>query len=190
MRIAAWWMAALAVAMTASAQAPQSRAERRTDYRHLMKLDEQSRVIFERAQLLRPGRRDEPLREQNISDYEVREIQDLVREYIPSEFLNISPVVTGCACEEGADCSAQVFIVGMTGPDSRGLQLSRVSKAWRIGAVQKWWLEYHALEASVKKMQYEDAILARWQLASRFPACDPNTIKKQSVIAQKDAGKK
>jgi len=190
MRIAPWLMAGLAVAMTASAQAPKSRAERLAYYRHLNDIEQQTRVIFARADQLRPKRRDEPLREHNISDYEVREIQDLVKEYIPREFLNISPVVSGCACEEGVDCSAQVFIVGMAGPHSRGLQLSRIAKAWRIGAVQKWWLEYDALEANLKKLAGDEVIEARWQLASRFPGCPANPAKEQTVAAQKDVEKK
>jgi hypothetical protein len=189
MRIAAWLMAGLAVAMSASAQAPKSRAERLAYYRHLNDIEQETRVIFARADQLRPTRRDEPLREQNISDYEVREIQELVKEHIPREFLNISPVVSGCACEEGADCSAQVYIVGMAGPHSRGLQLSRIAKAWRIGAVQKWWLEYYALETNLKKLTGDEAIEARWQLASRFPGC-PKPANEQTVVAQKDVEKK
>jgi hypothetical protein len=190
MRIAPWLMAGLAVAMTASAQVPKSRAERLAHFRHLQGIEAKSQEIFQRAYELRPKRRDEPLREQNISDYEVREIQELVKEYIPREFLNISPVVTGCACEEGADCSAQVYIVGMAGPHSRGLQLSRIAKAWRIGAVQKWWLEYYALEASLNKMAREEAIEAEWALASRFPGCHSKPATDQAVVAQKEAEKK
>ena len=190
MRIAAWLMAGMAVAMTASAQAPQSRAERLAHYRHLQKIEAQTREIFQRASELYPKRRDEPLREQNISDYEVREIQDLLREYIPREYLNISPVVTGCACEEGSDCSAQVYIVGMAGPYSRGLQLSRVAKAWRIGAVQKWWLEFYALEASLDKMTREEAIEAEWALASRFPGCPSRPAAAQAANARNDVEKK
>jgi hypothetical protein len=190
MRIAPWLMAGLAAAMTASAQAPKSRAERLAYYHHLSDIEHKTRLIFLRANELRPTRRDEPLREHNISDYEVREIQELVKEYIPREFLNISPVVTGCICEEGVDCSAQVFIVGMAGPHSRGLQLSRVAKAWRIGAVQRWWLEYYALEAPLNKMTRDEAIEARWQLASRFPSCQAQPARDQAVIAQKDIEKK
>jgi hypothetical protein len=187
MRIAPWLiMAGLAVALSASAQAPKSPAERVAHFRYLQSIAAKSREIFLRAHELHPRRRDEPLREQNISDYEVREIQELVKEYIPREYLNISPVVTGCACEEGVDCSAQVYIVGMAGPHSRGLQLSRVAKAWRIGAVQKWWLEFYALEAGLDKMTWEAAIEAKWALASRFPGC-PKSTTDQTVAARKDA---
>jgi len=189
MRIAPWLMAALAVAMTASAQALRSPAERVAHYRHLLSIEAKSQEVFLRAYELHPKRRDEPLREQNISDNEVREIQELVKEYIPREFLNISPVVTGCACEEGVDCSAQVYIVGMAGSGSRGLQLSRIAKAWRIGAVQKWWLEFYALETGLDKMTREEAIEAEWALASRFPGC-PKPAKSQPVVAQQDAEKK
>jgi len=189
MGIAAWLVAGLAVAMSASAQAPRSPAERVAHYRHLQSIEAKSREVFLRAYELHPKRRDEPLREQNISDYEVREIQELVKEYIPREFLNISPVVIGCVCEEGADCSAQVYIVGLAGEHARGLQLSRVAKAWRIGAVQKWWLEFYALEPALDKMSTEEAIEAEWALASRFPGC-PKPAKSRPVVAKQDAEKK
>src|SRR5215510_3902386 len=83
-----------------------------------------------RARELRPQRRDEPLRYLNISDDEIREIQEVAKKYLPKVLLNISPVVTGCPCEEGPQCTDQVYIVAQTAQSSRGLQLSRVRNAW------------------------------------------------------------
>ena len=90
--------------------------------------------IVDRADELRPRRRDEPLRYLNISDNEVREIQLMAEKYLPKVLLNISPVVTGCPCEEGPQCTDQVYIVAESGQSSRGLQMSRVRNAWVVGA--------------------------------------------------------
>src|SRR5689334_23330213 len=66
---------------------------------------EKREAIFQRARDLFPRRRDTPLRYLNITDNEVREIQRLAAGVQINEIMNISPVVTGCACEEGPDCT-------------------------------------------------------------------------------------
>jgi len=124
-----------------------------------------------RAWQLRPKRRDEPLRYLNISDYEVREIQEVARAYLPKVLLNISPVVTGCPCEEGPQCTDQVYIVAQTSHDSRGLQLSRVRNAWVVGAVQQWYLKFEELHAREPKLSYLDMIRAEGELYREFPVC-------------------
>jgi hypothetical protein len=130
---------------------------------------------------LKPRRRDFPLREMNLSDIEVREIQQEIRDLVPPEFMNISPVVTGCDCEEGPDCDAQVFVIALNGGEHSGVQLSRISKAWRIGAIQKWWLEYDALQPQLRGMGEVRAQDALWDLVNRFPSCQAPPAAKQSM---------
>src|SRR5262245_30794779 len=86
-----------------------------------------------RAISLEPHRRDTPMRELNITDFEIREIQDVASKYLVRSMLNISPVVSGCACEEGPLCTDQVYVVATTPSETRGLQLSRIRNAWVIG---------------------------------------------------------
>jgi hypothetical protein len=124
-----------------------------------------------RASQLRPRRRDEPLRYLNISDYEVREIQEVAGKYLPKVLLNISPVVTGCPCEEGPQCTDQVYIVAQTSQDSRGLQLSRVRNAWVVGTVQQWFLKYEELLSRERKMNYASFERAQSELYREFPVC-------------------
>ena len=124
-----------------------------------------------RAWQLRPKRRDEPLRYLNISDYEVREIQLVAEKYLPKVLLNISPVVTGCPCEEGPQCTDQVYIVAESGPSSKGLQLSRVRNAWVVGSVQQWYLKYEELVSREPKMSYLDRLRAESELYREFPVC-------------------
>jgi hypothetical protein len=124
-----------------------------------------------RAWLLRPKRRDEPLRYLNISDYEVREIQEVAEKYLPKILLNISPVVTGCPCEEGPQCTDQVYIVAESGQSSRGLQLSHVKNAWVVGTVQQWYFKYEELLAREPKLNYLDLMRAESELFRDFPVC-------------------
>ena len=90
----------------------------------------------------RPRRRDGPFREINISDDEVREIQSVIRDVVPGAIVNISGVVVGCPCEDGAACTDQVWIVAYTPAISRGLQLSKIGDHWTVGPLQQWWLDY------------------------------------------------
>ena len=95
----------------------------------------------------RPARRDWPLRYLNVSDKEVLEIKAAALEVVPRSIVNISGVTSGCPCEEGPACNAQVWIEAM-GPDkSRGLQLSKIGPNWTIGTIQTWWLELESLQA-------------------------------------------
>lgn len=102
---------------------------------------------LDRAYALRPVRRDGPLRYQNISDEEVREIQSAAAEVVPKALVNISGVTTGCPCEDGPQCSDQVWIVAFRPDKSFGLRLSKVNNHWMIGPVQRWWLRYDALRS-------------------------------------------
>src|SRR5690242_17373366 len=64
-----------------------------------------------RAFQLQPRRIDNPMRELNLSDGEVREIQAIAGKFAMNSMVNISPVIAGCACEEGPLCTDQVYVV-------------------------------------------------------------------------------
>jgi hypothetical protein len=176
-----WSMAALAVVMSATAQVPATREERMAYFERLFERERKISAVIERAHQLKPRRRDFPLREMNLSDIEVREIQQEIRDLVPPEFMNISPVVTGCDCEEGPDCDAQVFVIALNGGGHSGVQLSRISKAWRIGAIQRWWLEYDALRPQLRGMGEARAQDALWDLVNRFPSCQAPPAEKQGI---------
>ena len=135
-----------------------------------------------RALQLKPRRRDEPLRYLNISDFEVREIQEVAEKYLPKVLLNISPVVTGCPCEEGPQCTDQVYIVAQTSQDSRGLQLSHVRNSWVVGTVQQWYLKHEELQARKSKMNYLDAMRAESELLREFPVCVGELVPAENKI--------
>lgn len=187
MRIAALAIVGLTFALSASAQTRKTREEADTFWRRVNQMERSVSQTYDRARMLRPVRRDTPLRELNISDNEVREIQDLVVDYLPKDMVNISPVVAGCACEEGPACSAQVYVVAMRGDFNRGLQLSRVNNAWRIGAVQRWWMEYEVLQPKLAAMDLDEALKLRYDLASRFPTCASKTAVDHVVTSNQAA---
>lgn len=127
--------------------------------------------IESRAFELRPHRRDTPMRELNITDNEVREIQEVAAKYAMHSMLNISPVIAGCACEEGPLCTDQVYVVAELPEKTVGLELSRVRNAWVVGAVQKWWIQYAELRAKFSTMEFRAYESARYQLLLEFPRC-------------------
>ena len=141
------------------------------------------RDLQDRAWLIRPMRRDEPLRYVNISDYEVREIQLVAEKYLPKVLLNISPVVTGCPCEEGPQCTDQVYIVAESGQSSKGLQLSRVKNSWVVGSVQQWYLRYDELRARRPKMDYLNFMRAESELYREFPMCVGELVPAENTTA-------
>jgi len=130
--------------------------------------------IAQRALELSPERRNTPLRELNITDEEVREVQAIAVGYLPRDLVNISPVVTACPCEEGPTCTAQVYVLATAKGKTSGLQLSRMNTAWQVGVVQKWWLKRAAIQrqntgnAFLDEYLYEKAIN---QMLEEFPAC-------------------
>jgi hypothetical protein len=148
--------------------------------------------VWFRAMELAPQRRDEPLRYLNISDNEVREIQLVAEKYLPRVLLNISPVVTGCPCEEGPQCTDQVYIVAETPQSSKGLQLSRVKNAWVVGNVQQWYLRYDELRSRREKMEFLNFMREQSELFREFPSCvgelvpaEDNTASAQKVESRK-----
>ena len=138
-------------------------------------------LLSARMQQTRPSRRDAPLRELNLSDTEVREIQSVVLRILPGSILNISGVVTDCSCEEGPGCSDQVWTVAHRAGKTLGLQLSRINGQWALGVVQQWWLDRENLEqwwsGSAKRegargySAYVAYDKAQQALYDRFPVC-------------------
>jgi hypothetical protein len=170
------------VASAAAAVPPEGRAG--TDVEM-----EKREAIFQRARELYPRRRDTPLRYLNITDTEVREIQRLAAGVQLVELVNISPVVTGCACEEGPDCTEQVNIVGRYKDRFVEVQLSRLRNRWSIGRVQRWWLEYAALQAREPSMDRREYEKARTQRLLDFPMCPdgaPSAADPERSIAKAD----
>lgn len=147
-------------------------------------------AVMSRANLRVPKRRDTPLRELNLTDEEVREIQAATKSYLPADYLNISPVVTGCACEDGPECKEQVYVLADAGTSAKGLQLSRIKNAWTVGTLQQWWLNLGRLEerrGKLDHMEYERALIA---LTREYPMCAKTKIEAAPVTAQaKDAPK-
>lgn len=112
-----------------------------------MELDRARPAKRSRINETRPGRKDRPLRYLNVSDNEVLEIKKAAFEVVPHSIVNIAGITSGCPCEEGPTCNAQVWIEAMGREKSRGLQLSKVGPNWTIGAIQTWWLELESLQA-------------------------------------------
>jgi hypothetical protein len=149
--------------------------------------------ILQRARELYPGRRDTPLRELNISDGEVRELQTIAARYLPKALVNISPVVAECPCEEGPNCTAQVYVLATAKGKTSGLQLSRTKEVWDVGVVQKWWLKHDAIRRQKTGNTFLDDYLlekARNDLLEEFPMCaDQRGMPPRSAAAEKIAGK-
>jgi hypothetical protein len=149
--------------------------------------------IEERAGALYPRRRDTPMRDLNISDNEVREIEAIARRHLLNSMLNISPVVAGCACEEGPLCTDQVFVVATTATQTVSLQLSRIRNAWVVGPVQRWWTQFSALQARRSEMGYRRFDDAKNQLLLDFPMCvgrDDSVEPPRTTAQSRDAPKK
>ena len=163
-----FWCLVLAVPLLAGVQAADAPLSKYEQWRR--QRDFAIDVIY-RALELRPGRRDEPLREINITDNEIREIQQRTRSYLPNSYVNISPVVTGCPCEEGPACTDQVFVLADAGAHTLGLQLSRVNDRWVVGEVQKWWLAYERFLTRDDWRDRDEYYEAEYWLTTQFPVC-------------------
>ena len=133
--------------------------------------------ISRRAYEVRPRRRDTPMRDLNISDGEIREIEALTSKLMRESMVNISPVVSDCPCEEGPTCTAQVFVVASTPQITLEVQFSRIQNAWRIGPVQGWWMRAAELEkrfAATRFRDYERYRREMDELLEEFPMCVGN----------------
>ena len=180
MRITAWWVAGLALAISAHAEAPEPRISQKEMNRMLAEMAQwqsewrRTDHVSKRAQALKPAYRSEPLRYLNISDEEVRQVELISVKYLPRNLMNISPVVTNCPCEEGPNCTAQVYVVAATGENAKGLQLSRLKDQWMVGVVQQWWFRRDALHAPAPSAPFAEHYRyarALHELYSEFPVC-------------------
>lgn len=139
------------------------------------------RQRFELVLHTKPRRLDEPLREDNISDNEVREIQAITDREFPGQLVNISGVTAGCPCEDGAGCDSQVWVVAHRDGRSGGLLLSRIDEVWAIGPVQLWWREYERQSRLIAEVlaarkpdrweQYRMLQERQNKLLENFPLC-------------------
>ncbi|HEX4376113.1 MAG TPA: hypothetical protein VHZ99_03065 [Steroidobacteraceae bacterium] len=120
-----------------------------------------------------PLRRNGPFRELNLSDDEVREIRGVMLEVMPGAILNISGVVSGCLCQDGTACSAQVWVLAeypQRPERSKDVELSAINGHWVIGSLQRWYLDSENLES--KQFPSRDAYdAARQTLNDEFPVC-------------------
>jgi len=192
MRIAPWLVAGLALGLSAQAQTPDKKLTSRDMNRMIAEMwlwEAEMRKpdhISNRAEELRPRRRDEPLRYLNITDEEVRQVQLVSLKYLPRAMVNISPVVTNCPCEEGPDCSAQVYVVASTDVNSKGLQLSRLRNQWMVGVVQQWWIRRDAMHAPkadspfLERYRYARAL---HELYAEFPRCVGDLVPAKSTAS-------
>jgi hypothetical protein len=158
----------LAISAIAGAQ---DRPQPRFDFEQWKRDTEFRGAVLNRAREIAPRRRDAPMRELNLTDDEVREIQVATKSWLPNSYLNISPVVTGCPCEDGPGCKEQVYILADAGDKSAGLMLSRIRNEWKVGDVQKWWLRYAQLLEAGKKMDWLEYQRAELKMAREFPVC-------------------
>lgn len=132
-----------------------------------------------------PKRIEGALRDENISDQEILEIQKASLEVMPGAIVNIGGVTTSCPCEYGASCSAQVWIVTTRLNESTGFMLSKLRGHWVVGPIQSWWFRYqkhrdklktftnfqHYADEKAKREQWE---IEEQALIHDFPAgqCD------------------
>lgn len=102
-------------------------------------------VDLRRIFLIKPRRFKGVNREDNLNDIEVREIVAATQTIYPGAVVTIDAVKSGCPCEDGASCDAQVWVVIYEPGKAQGLLLSRIENRWMVGPVQKWWLKYDQL---------------------------------------------
>jgi hypothetical protein len=117
----------------------------------------------------------EHLRQDNITDEEVREVQRAALDVYPDSIVNISGVTDGCDCEDGGGCTAQVWLALYRDNKIRSLELSKIGGHWAIGAVQRWTLEFDQLQARnpgygsrANQMAWQEE---RQRLLDSFPSC-------------------
>lgn len=126
-----------------------------------------------RMEKTRPYRRESPLRSDNVTDREVKEIQIAAGTVAPGALVNIGGVVRGCPCEDGPWCSDQVWIVAVQPGKTIGFLLSKMDGHWAVGPVQRWWWDYENLQQ--RRGDYPS--LTKWyeaedQMKLNYPACD------------------
>ncbi|MCK5874920.1 MAG: hypothetical protein KAG82_09545 [Alcanivoracaceae bacterium] len=122
------------------------------------------------------------LREDNITDQEVREIQTQVERYFPGIIVMIDGVQAPCDCREGAGCTAQVNVAAVSGQEPVLMRLSRIDGEWVPGVVWQWQQELRRLIQQLsanedgntngeERRRAADRMLAEHR--NRVPVCAP-----------------
>jgi hypothetical protein len=119
-----------------------------------------------------------PMREDNITDEEVRELQNVARLVYPDTIVIIGAVTDGCDCEDGSSCTNQVWLVlNRENYQTRNLVLSKIGGHWKVGAVQSWLIEYDAHQSQPGYPGWGSSEQSRaWRrenqrLLDNFPTC-------------------
>jgi hypothetical protein len=99
----------------------------------------------------RPRYSERKLREDNITDVEILEIQQITKALVPGAIVNIGGVWDSCPCEDGDSCVNQVWVVASASGQSTGVMLSKINNQWGIGPVQEWWFDYEKYEADWRR---------------------------------------
>ncbi len=120
------------------------------------KADRQNRQAYREkrraAMLSRPAYSERQLREENLNDIEIRQIEQATRAIVPGAIVNIGGVWDACPCEDGDQCTNQVWVVISVPGKSTGVMLSKISDRWDIGPVQEWWFDYEDHEGKVRDL--------------------------------------
>ncbi len=147
-----------------------------TFYKWLIERGYWDDALSQRAAGLKPERRDSPLRYENITDEEVREVQAAAAEILPREYVSINGVVNGCPCEDGLKCTNQIWIVARKFGNAAGLLLSKIDGHWVIGPVQRWYLRYEEMNRrhsrSATHAQRLKDLEESQQMLEELPACE------------------
>ncbi|MEM7430529.1 MAG: hypothetical protein AAF351_01190 [Pseudomonadota bacterium] len=133
----------------------------------------------------RPKRLDEPLREENLSDEEARDVESVMQVYYPGVVVVIGPVIDGCLCEDGPACDSQVWVTAQQSATNPALLLSRIDDNWTVGPVQTWWQNYDQLlaryndppgDTASDRTSFRNEMSQRLELMlEQFPACEIET---------------
>jgi hypothetical protein len=96
-------------------------------------------------------------------------------EVYPDSIVSISGVTDGCDCEDGSKCTAQLWLSLNSENQTRSLVLSKIEGHWKIGAIQSWWVQWHAHQATDPGYGYSKQQVAWRQenqrLLDSFPSC-------------------
>ena len=102
--------------------------------------------------LSRPAYSERQLRKENLNDIEIRQIEQATRAIVPGAIVNIGGVWDACPCEDGDQCTNQVWVVISVPGKSKGVMLSKINDRWDIGPVQEWWFDYEDHEGKVRDL--------------------------------------
>ena len=127
-----------------------------------------------------PRRIEDQLREENVTDQEVLEIQKASLAVMPGAIVNIGGVTTNCPCGYGTTCAAQVWIVTNRPNESVGFMLTKINGHWVLGPIQQWWFRYRQHQdkkSTLPRSTYNAEDKAKWdeweieeqELINEFP---------------------